>query len=195
MYEIVEAMRARLPGTRIVGYGHVGDGNLHLNVSSPRGPDAAILAAIEPFIYEWTRDARGSISAEHGLGLMKAAAVGYSKSAEAIGVMRQIKHLFDPNGASAALLRSPCVHAAAAPEKQSPSPRLSSVPVCACARRYHEPAQAAAAARSGGAALKAGSKSQRSSAERLRNTPPAPKSMRVRGHSSAQARPSTAAPV
>jgi D-2-hydroxyglutarate dehydrogenase len=100
MYELVEAMRARLPGTRVVGYGHVGDGNLHLNVSSPRGHDPAILAAIEPFVYEWTRDARGSISAEHGLGLMKAAAVGYSKSAEAIGVMRQIKNLFDPKGAS-----------------------------------------------------------------------------------------------
>jgi D-2-hydroxyglutarate dehydrogenase len=98
MYELVEDMRTRLPEPAlVVGYGHVGDGNLHLNVSVPK-PDAAVLARIEPYIYQWTRDARGSVSAEHGLGLMKASAVGYSKSPEAIDVMHGIKALFDPRG-------------------------------------------------------------------------------------------------
>ena len=100
MYALVEAMRSRLGAAAlVVGYGHVGDGNLHLNVSVPR-PDDAIRDAIEPFIYEWTRAVRGSVSAEHGLGLMKAAAVGYSKSRTAIDLMRGVKQLFDPNGAA-----------------------------------------------------------------------------------------------
>jgi D-2-hydroxyglutarate dehydrogenase len=102
MYALVEAMRSRLgDSVLVVGYGHVGDGNLHLNVSAPKH-DASLLARIEPFVYEWTRDVRGSISAEHGLGLMKAGAVGYSKSPDAIGLMRGVKQLFDPNGAAAA---------------------------------------------------------------------------------------------
>jgi D-2-hydroxyglutarate dehydrogenase len=102
MYELVEQMRNLFPlPARVVGYGHVGDGNLHLNVSVPKA-DAAVLARIEPFVYQWTRDARGSISAEHGLGLMKAGAVGYSKSPDAIQLMRQIKQMMDPNGAAKA---------------------------------------------------------------------------------------------
>ena len=129
MYELVDAMRARLPDALVVGYGHVGDGNLHLSASlraacaphsaslraasdshdaaahaltpadvSTPAHDPGVLARIEPFVYEWTRDARGSISAEHGLGLMKAAAIGYSKSPEAIAIMRQLKQVFDPQG-------------------------------------------------------------------------------------------------
>nr|GFA37930.1 D-2-hydroxyglutarate dehydrogenase, mitochondrial isoform X1 [Tanacetum cinerariifolium] len=62
-------------------HGHLGDGNLHLNVSAPKYVDD-ILAKIEPFVYEWTSRHRGSISAEHGLGLMKAEKIYYSKSSE-----------------------------------------------------------------------------------------------------------------
>lgn len=54
--------------------------------------------ALEPFVYEWTSSKRGSISAEHGLGLMKAQAVGFSKSAACIAVMKQIKQVLDPRG-------------------------------------------------------------------------------------------------
>lgn len=63
-------------GTQVVGYGHLGDGNLHLNVSAPAGRTPQISALIEPFVYEWTRQRRGSISAEHGLGQMKADYMG-----------------------------------------------------------------------------------------------------------------------
>jgi D-2-hydroxyglutarate dehydrogenase len=98
MYGLVDAMRARLPAsTRTVGYGHVGDGNLHLNVVTPQH-DAEVLALIEPFVYEWTRDVRGSISAEHGIGQMKVNAISYSKDAVALSVMRGVKALFDPEG-------------------------------------------------------------------------------------------------
>lgn len=96
----MHAVRGRvadLPGVRVVGYGHVGDGNLHLNVSSPGGYDDALLARLEPFVYEWTAARGGSISAEHGIGLMKAQALAYSKSGEAINVMARLKALMDPH--------------------------------------------------------------------------------------------------
>ncbi|PKA65552.1 putative D-2-hydroxyglutarate dehydrogenase, mitochondrial [Apostasia shenzhenica] len=98
LYAIVEEMRARLGNTaKVVGYGHLGDGNLHLNISTTHYDDK-ILSEIEPFVYEWTAKVRGSISAEHGLGLMKADKIHYSKSAETVQVMTSIKKLFDPKG-------------------------------------------------------------------------------------------------
>ncbi len=54
-----------------MAYGHMGDGNVHLNVSAPGGHTAELTAAVEPFVYDWTAGHRGSISAEHGLGQMK----------------------------------------------------------------------------------------------------------------------------
>lgn len=59
----------------MVGYGHLGDGNLHLNVSC-KEYTPEVEAQIEPFVYEWTSQHRGSISAEHGLGRMKAECIG-----------------------------------------------------------------------------------------------------------------------
>ena len=60
-------MRERLGGDviRCVGYGHVGDGNLHLNVTTAEY-NKDVMAKIEPFVYEWTSRYNGSISAEHG---------------------------------------------------------------------------------------------------------------------------------
>lgn len=90
----------------VMGYGHLGDGNLHLNISAteyndkvkytsiwniPRCPNdhsftlfLQLLGLIEPYVYEWTSKHRGSISAEHGLGVMKANEIFYSKSAETV---------------------------------------------------------------------------------------------------------------
>lgn len=55
----------------MVAYGHMGDGNVHLNVSAPRGHTPELTACVEPFVYDWTAGHRGSISAEHGLGQLK----------------------------------------------------------------------------------------------------------------------------
>ncbi|KAF5183538.1 D-2-hydroxyglutarate dehydrogenase protein [Thalictrum thalictroides] len=97
MYNLVEKMRIRLgQRAKVVGYGHLGDANLHLNVSTPEYDDT-VLAQIEPFVYEWTSNHRGSISAEHGLGLMKANKIHYSKSPETVELMISIKKLLDPN--------------------------------------------------------------------------------------------------
>ncbi|XP_066536479.1 D-2-hydroxyglutarate dehydrogenase, mitochondrial isoform X3 [Hoplias malabaricus] len=99
IYDLVTDMR-HLLGNRaknVVGYGHVGDGNLHLNIIS-LSKDPALLAAIEPYVYEWTSRYQGSISAEHGLGLKKRNYIYYSKSPEAVSLMGNIKAMLDPKG-------------------------------------------------------------------------------------------------
>lgn len=99
IYQLVEDMRLRLAGRAqsVVGYGHLGDGNLHLNITSP-SRDPALLAAIEPYVYEWTAGCRGSVSAEHGLGLRKRNYVYYSKPRPAVELMGGLKTLLDPRG-------------------------------------------------------------------------------------------------
>ncbi|GAA5887750.1 hypothetical protein JCM5296_004479 [Sporobolomyces johnsonii] len=103
MYSLVEEARERFKEKGIdeikttVGYGHIGDGNLHINIVAKDWSDK-VEKTIEPWIYEATAKRNGSISAEHGLGVMKATYVGYSKSDAAIDVMQQIRRLFDPRG-------------------------------------------------------------------------------------------------
>jgi FAD/FMN-containing dehydrogenase len=101
LYSLVENMRTRLQGNKnvrgVLGYGHVGDGNLHLNVSANEY-DKEVEELIEPFIYEQVASHFGSISAEHGLGIMKPHVLHYSKDENMITTMRSIKQLFDPKG-------------------------------------------------------------------------------------------------
>ncbi|KAM4772157.1 D-2-hydroxyglutarate dehydrogenase, mitochondrial isoform 1-T2 [Rhinophrynus dorsalis] len=99
LYALVEEIRDRL-GTsarRVVGYGHLGDGNLHLNVTAESHSDT-LLAALEPFVYEWTSQHCGSISAEHGLGFKKRDHIYYSKPREAVQLMQRLKLMLDPKG-------------------------------------------------------------------------------------------------
>lgn len=58
----------------------------------------AILKKIEPFVYEYTSKLRGSVSAEHGIGFRKPNYIHYSKSQNAIEMMKVLKKLMDPNG-------------------------------------------------------------------------------------------------
>lgn len=67
------------PVQAVVGYGHMSDSNLHLNISV-RQYSKEIEKAIEPWIYEWIQKRNGSISAEHGLGLAKKELIGYSQN-------------------------------------------------------------------------------------------------------------------
>ncbi|KLT38536.1 FAD-binding domain-containing protein [Cutaneotrichosporon oleaginosum] len=104
MYAVVEEMRAHLhDGLRdgrirgVAGFGHMGDGNLHLNVIADEFSDEN-KRDIEPFVYEIVARRGGSISAEHGLGVMKAPYIGYSQTGVSIDLMRRIKGLFDPKG-------------------------------------------------------------------------------------------------
>ncbi|KAK4455990.1 hypothetical protein QBC34DRAFT_388563 [Podospora aff. communis PSN243] len=109
MYQLVEDTRARVaeagllgdtdedPVRCVVGYGHMGDSNLHLNISTRRF-DPRVEQALEPFVYEWIAERQGSISAEHGLGLAKKKYIGYSRNPTMVGLMKQIKCLYDPKG-------------------------------------------------------------------------------------------------
>jgi FAD/FMN-containing dehydrogenase len=95
-----DEISAVVPGARPVVFGHIGDGNLHFNVSAPSGNDASLLAArgrIETLIYDAVQRAGGSISAEHGLGLAKNEAIARYKGTEEIAVMRALKRTLDPN--------------------------------------------------------------------------------------------------
>jgi len=98
-YESKIALEKRLKGkvTRVVGYGHIGDGNMHLNVTTPQYSQE-VMDLIEPFLYEFTSQHNGSISAEHGLGFKKRNCMHFSKSDAAIKLMKQIKTVFDPQG-------------------------------------------------------------------------------------------------
>ncbi|KAI9665594.1 MAG: hypothetical protein M1829_005674 [Trizodia sp. TS-e1964] len=103
LYTLVEETRARLaPLTGpedavvgVVGYGHMGDSNLHLNVGVRRYA-REVEALLEPWVYEWIREHGGSISAEHGLGLQKREYVRYSRGEVVLGMMRGVKRLYDP---------------------------------------------------------------------------------------------------
>jgi FAD/FMN-containing dehydrogenase len=85
------------PALGVVGYGHMGDSNLHLNVPV-RKYTKEVEEALEPWVYEWIQKRNGSISAEHGLGLAKKKFIGYSRSETMVRLMQQIKKLYDPNG-------------------------------------------------------------------------------------------------
>ena len=80
-----------------IGYGHIGDGNLHLNVCV-REYNKEIEKVLEPFVYEWIQEKKGSISAEHGLGFQKKNYIGYSKSDVEIRMIKDIKGHYDPQG-------------------------------------------------------------------------------------------------
>ena len=72
-------------------------GNLHFNATSPEyNPE--VVGLIEPFLYEYVSERRGSISAEHGIGLSKRKYIHYSRTAPAVELMRQLKQTLDPNG-------------------------------------------------------------------------------------------------
>ncbi|XP_075425609.1 D-2-hydroxyglutarate dehydrogenase, mitochondrial isoform X2 [Ascaphus truei] len=99
LYDLVAETRVRV-GTSarsVVGYGHLGDGNLHLNVTADSHSDT-LLAVLEPFVYDWTARHCGSISAEHGLGFKKRDHIHYSKSSAAVQLMQRLKHMLDPKG-------------------------------------------------------------------------------------------------
>jgi FAD/FMN-containing dehydrogenase len=95
-------LTAAFPGVRLVTFGHLGDGNLHYNVSPPLGADYAAFAAHTEQVNRITHDAvaefGGSISAEHGLGQYKRDEILRYKSAIEMDLMRRIKRALDPLG-------------------------------------------------------------------------------------------------
>jgi FAD/FMN-containing dehydrogenase len=91
------------PGSRLVNFGHLGDGNLHYNLQAPPGVAApeflkAHEAAVNRLVYDAVAAHGGSISAEHGVGALKRDELPHYKSPVALALMRRIKQALDPAG-------------------------------------------------------------------------------------------------
>lgn len=107
MAEFVESaspeIEKRFPGTTAIGFGHLGDGNIHYHVLAPPGAvqgewemtDGKIISA---FVHDLVTEFGGSISAEHGIGQMKRDELSRLGDPVALGLMRTIKQALDPQG-------------------------------------------------------------------------------------------------
>jgi len=97
-----EVVHENYPDWEVVWYGHIGDGNLHLNILKPEnlqiGEFKARCSDVSTAIFDAIKTLGGSVSAEHGVGTLKAPYLGYSKSDSEIDAMRAIKAIFDPDG-------------------------------------------------------------------------------------------------
>jgi FAD/FMN-containing dehydrogenase len=101
LVEIEDVVSHRYPDLEVCWYGHIGDGNLHLNILKPDELDVSTFYErchrISPEIFEVVERHSGSISAEHGVGLLKRDFLGYSRSPVERKLMRGLKAVFDPN--------------------------------------------------------------------------------------------------
>jgi FAD/FMN-containing dehydrogenase len=90
------------PDFEVVWYGHIGDGNLHLNILKPddlsKDEFFAKCATVNKWVFETVEKYNGSISAEHGVGMTKRDYLTYSRSPVEIDYMKAVKAVFDPNG-------------------------------------------------------------------------------------------------
>jgi FAD/FMN-containing dehydrogenase len=94
-------LQREIAGVRLVNFGHLGDGNLHYNVQAPEAGDAAAFLRemekqVNTLVYDSVHRFGGSISAEHGVGSLKAAVLPAYKPAVALDMMRAVKRALDP---------------------------------------------------------------------------------------------------
>ncbi len=96
-----KACEAEMPSVRVCAFGHFGDGNIHFNLSQPVGMEkAAFLARWERFnriVHDIVHEMNGSISAEHGIGLIKRDELASYKDEVALDLMRVLKQALDPH--------------------------------------------------------------------------------------------------
>jgi FAD/FMN-containing dehydrogenase len=96
-------LEQKIPGVRLVNFGHLGDGNLHYNVQAPADGDSKAFLRdreeeVNTIVYDSVAQFEGSISAEHGVGSLKLDKLEHHKSPVAMGMMRAIKAALDPQG-------------------------------------------------------------------------------------------------
>ena len=96
------AVEALIPGSRPVPFGHLGDGNIHYNITQPAGADTAAYLArwyeMNDAVHAVVKKYGGSISAEHGIGVMKRKLLPQVKDPVAFDLMRMLKRTLDPTG-------------------------------------------------------------------------------------------------
>jgi FAD/FMN-containing dehydrogenase len=97
------ALQAAFPGSRVINFGHLGDGNLHYNLQAAPGLQAQAFldeheASVNRIVYDAVVACNGSISAEHGIGALKRDELLERKSPVALAMMKAIKRALDPHG-------------------------------------------------------------------------------------------------
>ncbi|MEL6187551.1 MAG: FAD-binding oxidoreductase, partial [Myxococcota bacterium] len=100
--DLEATLAERYPDFGVYLFGHVGDGNLHVNIMKPDGmAQESFLARVhetDAVLFEMIREHAGSVSAEHGVGLLKKAALPFSRSAAELALLRSVKKAVDPHG-------------------------------------------------------------------------------------------------
>ena len=99
--EIDQIVTENYPDFEICWFGHIGDGNLHLNILKPANLSKdeffAKCQVVNKYVFETVKKYNGSISAEHGVGMTKKPYLDYTRSDTEIGYMKALKQVFDPN--------------------------------------------------------------------------------------------------
>lgn len=101
MEDLDKVLGHAYPTWEVIWFGHIGDGNLHINILRPSGMTKEDFVKecrkVDLMIFESVQKYKGSISAEHGVGLTKKSFLNYSRSAAEVEIMRGIKKVFDPD--------------------------------------------------------------------------------------------------
>ncbi len=100
--EINSVVTEHYPDFEIIWFGHIGDGNLHLNILKPEDLTNedffSKCVQVNKWVFDIVAKYKGSISAEHGVGIVKKDYLGYSRSPVEIEMMKGVKRVFDPKG-------------------------------------------------------------------------------------------------
>lgn len=100
MNELDQVLKTAYPNWEVVWFGHIGDGNLHINILRPTGMKKEEFVQecrkVDLMIFQSVKNQKGSISAEHGVGLTKKSFLNYTRSESEIRILKEIKKTFDP---------------------------------------------------------------------------------------------------
>lgn len=102
MEDLEKVLTEAYPTWIVVWFGHIGDGNLHINILRPENMTKEIFVQecrkVDELVFKTVQNHQGSISAEHGVGLSKKSFLTYTRSPSEINIMKGIKQVFDPHG-------------------------------------------------------------------------------------------------
>lgn len=100
--DLDKVLKSQYPDFEVIWFGHIGDGNLHLSILKPEDLEKnhflKICRDVSKLVYKLIEKYEGSISAEHGIGIIKKQYLIHTRSRSEIEIMKKIKNIFDPNG-------------------------------------------------------------------------------------------------
>jgi len=101
MTDLDQVLNSSYPNWEVVWFGHIGDGNLHINILRPEGMTKEVFVQecrkVDKLVFDSVKKQNGSISAEHGVGLSKKSFLTYTRSQVEVDMMKGIKKVFDPD--------------------------------------------------------------------------------------------------